>query len=259
MPNRILKESICYSEKIDKLSYFEEVLFYRLIVNCDDFGRLDARPEFLRSRCFAVKQRVSMKAIAAGLDKLEETGLIRRYTVDGAAFLLLPGWEKHQNVKIQRLRFPAPLDGQKNGQKGGTLNPIQSESISISESESESESESQKNKKENEKEKTDWFSDDFDVFWQAYPVKIRKDRAREAYEEAVNVPLETLLKAIAKQKLSVQWSVENGKYIPFPANWLKSRGWEDDLPHSIPKGASGELGQAELEAIQRVLKRKEQL
>ena len=32
MPNRIIKESICRSEEIDSLSWFEEVLFYRLIV-----------------------------------------------------------------------------------------------------------------------------------------------------------------------------------------------------------------------------------
>ena len=36
MPNRIIRESICTSDSIDKLSWFEEVLFYRLIVNCDD-------------------------------------------------------------------------------------------------------------------------------------------------------------------------------------------------------------------------------
>ena len=36
MPNRILKESVCTSDSVNKLSWFEEVLFYRLIVNCDD-------------------------------------------------------------------------------------------------------------------------------------------------------------------------------------------------------------------------------
>ena len=52
MPNRILKESICTSESIDRLSWLEEVTFYRLIVNCDDYGRMDARPPILRARLF---------------------------------------------------------------------------------------------------------------------------------------------------------------------------------------------------------------
>ena len=43
MPNRILKESIRTSDTIGELSWFEEVLFYRLIVSCDDYGRFDGR------------------------------------------------------------------------------------------------------------------------------------------------------------------------------------------------------------------------
>ena len=31
MPNRIIKESICTSDSIAELGWFEEVLFYRLI------------------------------------------------------------------------------------------------------------------------------------------------------------------------------------------------------------------------------------
>ena len=52
MPNRILKESICRSEEIDSLSWFEEVLFYRLIVICDDFGRYDGRAKIIKGSCF---------------------------------------------------------------------------------------------------------------------------------------------------------------------------------------------------------------
>ena len=49
MPNRIIKESICTSDTIDQLSPEEEIFFYRLIVNCDDYGRMDARPQILRA------------------------------------------------------------------------------------------------------------------------------------------------------------------------------------------------------------------
>ena len=42
MPNRIIKESICTSCEIDSLTPEQEVFFYRLIVNCDDYGRMDA-------------------------------------------------------------------------------------------------------------------------------------------------------------------------------------------------------------------------
>ena len=49
MPNRILKESVCTSDSIDSLSWFEECLFYRLIVNCDDYGRFDGRVAVIKS------------------------------------------------------------------------------------------------------------------------------------------------------------------------------------------------------------------
>lgn len=55
MPSRIIKESICTSDEIDKLSAFAEVFFYRLIVNCDDYGRFDARPKILGSRLFPLR------------------------------------------------------------------------------------------------------------------------------------------------------------------------------------------------------------
>ena len=57
MPNRIIKESVCTSDSVDGLSWFEEVFFYRLIVNCDDYGRFDARPAVLKSRLFPLKKR----------------------------------------------------------------------------------------------------------------------------------------------------------------------------------------------------------
>ena len=52
MPNRILKESVCTSDSVNKLSWFEEVLFYRLIVNCDDYGRFDGRVSIIKNRLF---------------------------------------------------------------------------------------------------------------------------------------------------------------------------------------------------------------
>ena len=52
MPNRIIKESICTSENVDRLTAFQETAFVRLIVNCDDFGRFFGNPKILASRLF---------------------------------------------------------------------------------------------------------------------------------------------------------------------------------------------------------------
>lgn len=63
MPNRILKESICTSSTIEGLSWFEEVCFYRLIVQCDDYGRLDARPSLLKSRLFPLREDIDSDTV----------------------------------------------------------------------------------------------------------------------------------------------------------------------------------------------------
>ena len=78
MPNRIIKESICRSEEIDSLSWFEEVLFYRLIVTCDDFGRYDGRAKIIKGSCFPLKD-ITEKDIDKALGRLSAVCWCRKY------------------------------------------------------------------------------------------------------------------------------------------------------------------------------------
>lgn len=55
-------------------------------------------------------------------------------------------------------------------------------------------------------------------------------------------------------KQSEQWNKDDGKYIPYLCNWILRGTWrETPVKMAIPNGASGELGEAELEAIRRVM------
>ena len=110
MPSRILKESICSSDSINELTPFEETFFYRLIVNCDDYGRFDARPAILKARLFPLKDRVTLKNVEDALVKLAEVGCVKLYRVDSKPFLYLPAWEVHQNVRAKKSRYPEPTD-----------------------------------------------------------------------------------------------------------------------------------------------------
>ena len=83
MPNRILKESICASDSIDQLSWFEECLYYRLLVNCDDFGRFDGRVAIIKNRLFPLKENLKQKMVETAVNKLAEVGLIALYESDG--------------------------------------------------------------------------------------------------------------------------------------------------------------------------------
>ena len=109
MPNRILKESVCTSETLDALTPEEERLFYRLLVQADDFGRFDARPQIVRAKCFPLKtDAISVEQVSRWLERLAEVGLIRLYTADGKPYLEFVTWEKHQQKRARKSKYPAP-------------------------------------------------------------------------------------------------------------------------------------------------------
>ena len=99
----------------------------------------------------------------------------------------------------------------------------------------------------------------FTAFWEDYPAKINREEAWETWK-AINPDAQTVgrIKAgLEAWKRSPQWTEDGGRYIPSAAKWLKDRRWEVLPPagkQKVPMGASGTLGAAELEAIQRVLR-----
>lgn len=111
MPNRIIRESICTSDSVDKLSWFEEVLFYRLIVNCDDFGRFDGRAAVVKNRLFPLKENLTLKTVENALHGLASAGLIALYVFEGKRFLYLPTWGKYQTQRAKVSKFPSPDGG----------------------------------------------------------------------------------------------------------------------------------------------------
>lgn len=110
MSNRILKDSICVSDNLDRLNAFEENFFYRLLVNCDDYGRMDARPAVLKARLYPLRP-LELTVMEETLAALEKADLIMVYTARGLRYLQVLTWEKHQQVRAKRSRYPAPEEG----------------------------------------------------------------------------------------------------------------------------------------------------
>nr|DAI41838.1 MAG TPA: replisome organizer [Caudoviricetes sp.] len=110
MPNRILRDSIRTSDSISHLSWFEEVLFYRLMVSCDDYGRYDGRPAVIKGTCFPLNN-VTVKDIERALTTLETYGMVFQYIVDGKPYVQLLNWEKYQSIRAKESKYPSPSDG----------------------------------------------------------------------------------------------------------------------------------------------------
>lgn len=108
MPQRLLAESICTSESISNLTWFEEVLFYRLMVNCDDFGRYDGRVRVLRMKLFPMRDDVTAKNIEKALQSLMREGMVTTYEVDGKPYLCLSNWTAFQRQRATKSKWPGP-------------------------------------------------------------------------------------------------------------------------------------------------------
>ena len=108
MPNRYIKESICTSESLSQLTDFEENLFYKLIVNCDDYGRFDGRPSIIKARCYPLRDRLTLKSIEEAISSLARVGCVELYEVDSKPYLHFPAWRFHQQIRATKSKYPAP-------------------------------------------------------------------------------------------------------------------------------------------------------
>ena len=86
----------------------------------------------------------------------------------------------------------------------------------------------------------------FERFWKAYPRKVGKDAAEKAFakRKPSNQLLDEMLLAIEKQSSSIEWTKDNGQYIPNPATWLNQGRWKDgeaELSNAMPEWMMGAI------------------
>lgn len=236
VPNRIIKESICRSENINQLSAGAEVFFYRLLVNCDDYGRFPADPDLLASLLYPRKRSLKTSTVKKWLNEVANAGLIIIYENGGETFIQVRTWDKHQQIRNKRSKYPAHTDPDSkvlvDVYNGNQLiandskcprNPIQSNP--------------NKNPIQSEMPNGDGVADGFDLFWSVYPKKVGKKDAIKAWNKLK--PDENLVKAIIegveRWKGTEQWNKDGGQYIPYPATFLRQERWNDEIRTVVPK------------------------
>lgn len=229
MPNRIIKESICTSDTIDSLSWFEEVFFYRLLVNADDYGRFDARPAILKARLFPLKANITDKIVEQTLNKLATVGLVSTYMVEDKPILQLLTWEKHQTIRNQKSKYPGPDEGE-----GERLKTVECNCNQLNADVPVIQSNPNPNpihkRSPGRPAKSGVYDGLFDQFWESYPRKTAKAPARKAFEKQKpdEKLLGEMLKALDWQRKTEQWMKDSGSFIPHASTWLNQRRWEDE-------------------------------
>lgn len=79
----------------------------------------------------------------------------------------------------------------------------------------------------------------FDAFYLAYPRKMKKGDARKAWSQmgCDSFP-DQVMQGLERCKQSRDWQSREGKYLPYPASWLRAEGWEDEPDSGDPRAAT---------------------
>lgn len=178
-----------------------------------------------------MRYKLLMAIVEYGLDRVEPVGMTP--TQEGLFILVRPvldaSWKKAFN-----------------GSTGGkNSKPPSCKIRSKGEKENEKEKENE-NEKELETE-----SEGFREFWERYPLKLGRREALAQWE-GVWGEQDQILSGLEDWLRSESWRRENGRFVPKPEKWLRERWWEQSPKQTIPMGASGKLGKAEMEAIARL-------
>ena len=107
---RSIKPEFPQSESMGNVSRDARLLFILLWPICDDHGRTRAASRMLASTLFPYDDDAK-GLIDTWLDELERENCIRRYHVNGSAYLEIRNWLTHQKIdKPSKPQFPEPSD-----------------------------------------------------------------------------------------------------------------------------------------------------
>jgi hypothetical protein len=245
MPNRVLRDDILRSERLDKISGDAESLYYRLMVAADDLGRFEAHGAAIGTKCYPrrVPPVTRMASFAEFMGKMEEllkelveAELVFLYNIGNERFGTFYKWR--QRLRIVKKKFPDPPhdvlakcavdDGRDDKQYDGhTDGHADGHNVVL-----------YPNPNPNQKPKPKPDPELFDRFWQEYPKKIGKPLAEKAFyavlgkSEDPSVVFQAMLVGIQNHKKCDQWCRDRGMFIPYPASWLHQRRWEDEVTPS---------------------------
>ncbi len=108
MPNRILREGIIESERINELTPEAELFYRRLMSKVDDYGRFHGHPALVLAACYPLQlDRISQAKILEWMAECADghIALILLYEVAGKKYLQINNFGQRERTDS---KFPAP-------------------------------------------------------------------------------------------------------------------------------------------------------
>jgi hypothetical protein len=110
MPNRILRDWTA-SARMEQLSPGAEILFTRLIMKVDDYGRMNGNPVFVKNSVFPLRETVSSMEVCGWMQELLNLGILIAYEVQGKIFIQIQDFNQILRQKFEK--HPAPEKGKR--------------------------------------------------------------------------------------------------------------------------------------------------
>jgi hypothetical protein len=220
---RSIKPEFPQSETVGRLSRDARLLFIMLWTIADDEGRSRAASRMLASLLYPYDDDAP-KHIGRWLDDLEREECIRRYEVEGAQYLEIVNWLKHQKIdKPSRSRLPAfsehsPKPREASRSLATDLGPRTldqdlgedqvSRAVALV---------------------SDWPADWFEKFWAQYPKRVEKKKTQailDRLRRSGSLPWTTLTAGVMRYAAAM--ANTEPKFIKQPPTWLNAGCWDDE-------------------------------
>lgn len=221
---RNIKPAFFDNDILGSLTPLNRLLFIGLWCIADREGRLEDRPRRIKKTLLGYDD-VTAEETSGMLQQLHDNGFIIRYKANDENYIQIINFTKHQNphMKEKNSEIPPPpgFKTETSEQNCTRTRQIQCKN-----------NEPEKIEHVPEEELTQGIQDmRFAAFWAEYPNKKAKQNARKAWMriKPTKVLFEKIMIAVKMAKNSVEWTKENGRFIPHPATWLNGGRWDDEL------------------------------
>lgn len=213
---RTIKPDAFTSDSLSSVSVLARWTFAGLWTYCDDEGRGRADGRLIKAALYPIDDATTLKHVEKALDELEEIGAICRYEVDGKAFLHCPKWGHQKINRPSESRLPECSRETHGGLNEESLRCVDGNR----EQGKEQGSESAPKRVSDEDSR-------FAEFWDAYPRKTDKAKARTAWAKAVKMHDPSRLISAAASFAISKRDTET-RFIPHPTTWLNGERWDDE-------------------------------
>jgi hypothetical protein len=243
--------------EIDNPGSYCMLVYAGLWTQCDNHGIFPFKPRQLK---LDILPFIPFD-ISITLQLLQDSGFLTKYKADdGKEYGIIPTFLEHQRLSGKEFgeagsRYPLPHDRncEATGKQQGSNREAEEKSqnfTNVQEREREKEKErttpptpqkaggetaSKSFQQKSRNILTKAQESLFDRFWEAYPKKLSKGQAEKAWK-AINPDeqlVANMIATIERARTLDDWKRDNGQFIPYPATWLNSKRWTDDLEIEI--------------------------